>query len=394
MLGSFYAMTDLDLDDKRVFIREDFNVPIEKGKITSHERIQRAIPTITCALEAGARVMLASHLGRPTEGEYDAEYSLAPVAEALTKLLKQPVPLIEHWLDGVKVAAGDVVLLENVRFNVGEADNNEALSRKMAALCDIFVMDAFATAHRAQASTAGIARYARMSCAGPLLIEELVALSQAFDSPRRPLVAIVGGSKVSTKIHLLDSLLDKVDQLIVGGGIANTFLAACGYNVGNSLYEADWVKKAAALLARAKTKGVQIPLPTDVVVAKTLNADAPTQIKSVTDVSADEAIFDVGPKTQATYPALFDNAKTIVWNGPVGVFEIENFSHGTEALAKAIANSHAYSLAGGGDTLSALEKFGVNEKISYVSTGGGAFLEYLEGQELPALVVLRERRSQ
>lgn len=391
MLGSFYTMTDVDLDNKRVFIREDFNVPMEKGKIMNDARIQRALPTIRCALESGARVMLASHLGRPTEGEYNPEYSLAPVAQALTRYLKRPVPLVKNWLEGVAVSPGDLVLLENVRFNVGEAVNEEALSRKMAALCDVFVMDAFATAHRAQASTVGIGKYAHWACAGPLLIQELVALTQAFDAPLRPLVAVVGGSKVSTKIHLLDALLDKVDKLIVGGGIANTFLAASGYNVGKSLYEPNWVEKAKKLLDKAKAQGVEIPLPCDLMVAKTLSADVQVEVRSPWDVAEDEAIFDVGPKTQATYPALFRSAKTIVWNGPVGVFEIENFSRGTQALAQAIANSEAYSLAGGGDTLSALAMFDVSDKISYVSTGGGAFLEYLEGQMLPSLVMLRER---
>lgn len=391
METSFKAMTELDLDNKRLFIREDFNVPMENGKITNDERIQRAIPTIRLALESGARVMLASHLGRPKEGCYTAEFSLAPVAKVLGKLLNQSVLLVENWLEGVDVQQGEVVLLENVRFNKGEEENDEALSRKMAKLCDIFVMDAFATAHRAQASTVGIAQYAREACAGPLLVEEIVALSQAFDAPLRPLTAIVGGSKVSTKIHLLDALVDRVDQLIVGGGIANTFLKAQGYTIGNSLYEPDWVDNAKKLLDKASQKGVKIPLPLDVVVAKKLSADAPSTVKSLDDVAPDEAIFDVGPKTQASYAELFKSTKTVVWNGPVGVFEIDAFSHGTKALADAIANSGAFSLAGGGDTLSALAKFGVSNKISYISTGGGAFLEYLEGQQLPALTVLRER---
>lgn len=384
-------MADLDLDDKRVLIREDLNVPMENGKITSDERIKAALPTIRFASEAGARVIVMSHLGRPTEGKFEEQYSLAPLAAALSVALKKSVPLIRNWNNGLEVGRGEVVLLENVRFNVGEKNSAEKLSRAMAKLCDVFVMDAFATAHRAEASTVGVTQYAPVACAGPLLARELHALALAFDEPTRPLVAIVGGSKVSTKFQLLETLLDKVDQLIVGGGIANTFLKAQGYEIGKSLYEPEWVAKAKQLLALAEQKGVTIPLPVDVVVAESMTSDAKAEVRLLSDIKPNEAIFDVGPKTRGSYASLMAKAKTIVWNGPVGVFEIEQFSQGTKALAEAIAKSDAYSLAGGGDTLAALSVFNIRDEISYISTGGGAFLEYLEGRELPAVSALKQR---
>lgn len=384
-------MSDLELADKRVLIREDLNVPLDKGVITHDERITRALPTLKAALAANARVIVLSHLGRPKAGNFDAKFSLEPVASALSEKLGQDVLLVKEWLDGIDVAPGQLVLCENVRFNAGEKENDIALSQRMAALCDIFVMDAFATAHRTQASTVGIATYAPIACAGPLLCSELDALSHALDNPKRPLTAIVGGSKVSTKIHLLDALLEKVDQLIVGGGIANTFLKAKGYPIGQSLYEPDWVSRASALLERAKEKGVAIPLPEDVVVAKALSAESPATTKSLEAVDETDCIVDVGPKTVKNYPDWMANAGTIVWNGPVGVFEIEAFSQGTRALGAAIAASQAYSLAGGGDTLAALDKFGIMGQISYISTGGGAFLAFLEGTPLPAITALEKR---
>lgn len=384
-------MVDLDLTNQRVLIREDLNVPIKNGKILNQERILSALPTIEHAIKSKARVIILSHLGRPKEGDFDPELSLAPIALALSEQLKQKVELVADWLDGVSVSPGQVVLCENVRFNLGENENDPALAKRMAALCDIFVMDAFATAHRAQASTYGVAEFAPIACAGPLLSAEIEALTLALQAPKRPLVAIVGGSKVSTKIQVLESLLDKVDQLIVGGGIANTFLKAEGYPIGRSLYEADWLTKAKQFWQKAKEKNVSIPLPVDVVVAKTLSAEAIAEVKSIKDVSDDDSIFDVGPKTAASYRDLLLHAKTIVWNGPVGVFEIEQFSHGTLALAKAIADSDAYSLAGGGDTIAALDQFSVADKISYVSTGGGAFLEFMEGRRLPGISILEKR---
>lgn len=387
---SFLSMTDVELDGRRVLIREDFNVPIEAGRVTSDERLRRAVPTLKLAIEAGARVILMSHLGRPTEGQADPTLSLAPVAQALSALLNHPVSLYTGEWEQLNVERGQVILLENIRFMPGEAANDQALAKRLASLCDVFVMDAFATAHRAQASTEGVARYAPIACAGPLLIEELVALNAAFDAPLRPLVAVVGGSKVSTKIHLLESLLHKVDSILVGGGIANTFLKAAGHEIGLSLYEADWVAPAQAMLAKAAERGVAMPLPVDVVVAKEFSAQAVAEVKRVTDIAADDRILDVGPATRATYPGIFQAAKTIVWNGPVGVFEFDAFSGGTRALAEAIAASSAYSLAGGGDTISAMEKFHVTDRVSYISTGGGAFLEYLEGRELPALRVLTQ----
>ncbi|MFI3181057.1 MAG: phosphoglycerate kinase, partial [Methylococcales bacterium] len=376
-------MVDLDLAGKRVLIREDLNVPVKNGKITSDARIKASLPTIEFVLNAGAAVMLMSHIGRPTEGEYNPEYSLQPVAEHLAALLNKPVRLEKDWLDGIEIKAGEIVLCENVRFNVGEGKNNDELGKKMAALCDIFVMDAFGTAHRAQASTHAIAKFAPISCAGPLLASELDALSRALETPEKPVIAIVGGSKVSTKLTVLESLSRKVDQLIVGGGIANTFIAAAGFPVGKSLVEMDLLDEAKRLITAAKAAGSEIPIPTDVVCAKEFSEAAEATIKNVADIEADDLILDIGPVTSAHYAEILKSAKTIVWNGPVGVFEIEQFSHGTQTLAYAIAGSDAFSIAGGGDTLAAIDKYGINDQISYTSTGGGAFLEFLEGKELP-----------
>lgn len=385
------VMSDLDLVNKRVMIREDLNVPIQEGHIISDTRIHRALPAIQSLINQNAAVMVLSHLGRPKEGAFDSASSLAPVAAALSQALHQKVPLIKNWLNGVDVKPGQVVLCENVRFNKGEENNDAMLSKKMASLCDIFVMDAFAVAHRAQASTVGIAKYVKTACAGPLLIEEITTLSQALKNPRRPLVAVVGGSKVSTKIQLLDALIDKVNVLIVGGGIANTFLAAQGHKIGHSLHESNWVEHAKKLLVCAQKKGVLIPLPRDVKVAKDFIPHAKATIRTLDAVLDDEMILDVGPETAKTYPALMQSAKTIVWNGPVGVFEFPNFSAGTRALGEAIANSGAYTVAGGGDTIAALDKFNLVDKIRYVCTGGGAFLKYLEGTTLPAIDILEER---
>ena len=380
-------MKDQDLSGKRVLIREDLNVPIKDGKVTSDARIQASLPTIRLALEKGAAVMLMSHLGRPTEGEYDEQYSLAPVAAHLTGLLGSDVRLIKDWVDGgFDVAPGEVVLLENVRFNQGEKKDNEELSRKMAALCDVYVMDAFGTAHRAQASTHGVARFAPIACAGPLLANELEALGKALDNPARPLVAIVGGSKVSTKLEVLNSLSDKCDQLIVGGGIANTFLAAAGKAVGKSLYEADLVDTAKALMAKC-----EIPIPTDVVVATAFAEDAEAVVKSADAVNEDEMILDIGPDSAAQLAEILQSAGTIIWNGPVGVFEFDQFGEGTKTLSMAIAQSSAFSIAGGGDTLAAVDKYSIADDVSYISTGGGAFLEFVEGKELPAVAILRTR---
>lgn len=383
-------MVDLDLAGKRVLIREDLNVPVKNGKVTSDARIKASLPTIEFALKAGAAVMLMSHIGRPTEGEYNPEYSLQPVAEHLAALLNKPVRLEKDWLDGIEIKAGEIVLCENVRFNVGEGKNNDELGKKMAALCDIFVMDAFGTAHRAQASTHAIAKFAPISCAGPLLASELDALSRALETPEKPVIAIVGGSKVSTKLTVLESLSKKVDQLIVGGGIANTFIAAAGFPVGKSLVEMDLLDEAKRLIAAAKAAGSEIPIPTDVVCAKEFSETAEATIKNVADIEADDLILDIGPVTAAHYAEILKSAKTIVWNGPVGVFEIEQFSHGTQTLAYAIAGSDAFSIAGGGDTLAAIDKYGINDQISYTSTGGGAFLEFLEGKELPAVTILQK----
>jgi len=384
-------MLDLNLTGQRVLIREDLNVPVEGGVITSDARIRASLPTIRAARDAGARVMLLSHLGRPKEGEFSAENSLAPVAARLGELLGAPVRLVRDWLDGIECAAGEVVLCENVRFNKGEKKDDEGLSRRMAALCDIFVMDAFGTAHRAEASTHGVARFAPIACAGPLLVGELDALERALANPARPLVAIVAGSKVSTKLTVLESLLSKVDQLIVGGGIANTFLAATGVAVGKSLHEPDMLDTARALLAQAKAKGTSIPLPTDVVVAKEFSPTAVATTRAVEAVAADELILDIGPSTARSLATLLQSAGTILWHGPVGVFEFDSFAGGTRVIAEAIAASSAFSLAGGGDTLAAIEKFGVESGISYISTGGGAFLEFVEGKTLPAVAALEAR---
>jgi phosphoglycerate kinase len=386
-------MKDLDLKGKRVLIREDLNVPVREGRVASDARIRASVPTIEAALEMGAAVMVMSHLGRPTEGQFAEEFSLAPVAEHLAGLLGREVRLQRDWLGGVALSAGDVVLCENVRFNVGEKADDESLSRKMAALCDVYVMDAFGTAHRAQASTHGVARYAPIACAGPLLVGELDALSRALDQPARPLVAIVGGSKVSTKLSVLDALADKVDQLIVGGGIANNFLAAQGHPVGKSLYEPDLVPEARALMEKARSRGGEIPVPTDVRVAGEFSETAKATVKKAEDVAADDMILDVGPDTAARYGELLRSAGTIVWNGPVGVFEFDAFAEGTRALAEAVADSDGFSIAGGGDTLAALDKFGIADKVSYISTGGGAFLEFLEGRKLPAVEVLEARSA-
>ena len=387
-------MTDQDLAAKRVLIREDLNVPIKDGRVTSDARIRAALPTIRAGVEAGAKVMLMSHLGRPNEGEFENLYSLAPVADDLGALLDQPVRLVSDWLDGVDVEAGEVVLCENVRFNVGEKADDKALAQKMAALCDLFVMDAFGTAHRAQASTHGVARYAPVACAGPLLAAELDALGKALENPARPMVAIVGGAKVSTKLTVLESLSKVVDQLIPGGGIANTFIAAAGYPVGNSLFETDLIDQAKALIDKAAARGGEIPVPTDVVVGKAFSADTPAIIKPVAEVADDDMIFDIGPETAARFARMMQEAGTVVWNGPVGVFEFDQFGEGTRTLGEAIAASGAFSIAGGGDTLAAVDKYNIAERISYISTGGGAFLEFLEGKTLPAVAMLERRASQ
>ena len=390
-------MTDLDLSGKRVLIREDLNVPIsfeggdEAGTITSELRIEAALPTLRAALDAGAAVMVMSHLGRPKEGAWSQADSLAPVAARLAQLLGRDVPLVRDYLDGVEVAPGQLVLLENCRMNVGEKADDEALARKYAALCDVFVMDAFGTAHRAQASTHGVIRFAKQAAGGPLLMAELDALGKALDNPARPLLAIVAGSKVSTKLELLSSLVGKVDQLIVGGGIANTFIAAMGHGVGKSLVEADLVDTARKIMADAKARGADIPVPTDVVVAPRFAADAPATVKAVDAVGDDDMILDIGPDTAARYAGMIAKAGTVVWNGPVGVFEFDAFGKGTETLARAIAASKAFSIAGGGDTLAAVDKYGIAGDVSYISTGGGAFLEFLEGKELPAVTALRAR---
>jgi phosphoglycerate kinase len=384
-------MTDLDLRGKRVLIREDLNVPVQDGVVTSDARIRASLPTIQHARNAGARVLVMSHLGRPEEGVYDEEFSLAPVAKRLGELLGVKIRLEKDWLGGVEAGAGEVVLLENVRFNKGEKKDQEDLAKRMAELCDIYVMDAFGTAHRAEASTHGVARFAKVACAGPLLMNELIALETALESPKRPLIAIVAGSKVSTKLTVLESLLGKVDKLIVGGGIANTFLLAEGYGVGKSLVEAEMVDIARGLLQKSAELKVEIPLPSDVVVAKEFAASAEADVKSVGNVAAEEMILDIGPDTAERFARMLHDAGTIVWNGPVGVFEFDQFGEGTRTLAQAIARSPAFSIAGGGDTLAAIEKYRVEDDISYISTGGGAFLEFLEGKKLPAVAVLEER---
>ncbi|EKT4068503.1 TPA: phosphoglycerate kinase [Stenotrophomonas maltophilia] len=388
---SIVRMTDLDLSGKRVLIRQDLNVPIENGRITSEQRITASLPTLKRALEQGAAVMVTSHLGRPKEGVWSEADSLAPVAQRLSELLGREVPLVRDWVDGVEVQPGQLVLLENCRMNVGEGKDDEALSKKYAALCDVFVMDAFGTAHRAQASTHGVIRFAPVAAGGPLLMAELDALAQALDAPAKPLLAIVAGSKVSTKLELLANLVGKVDQLIVGGGIANTFIAAAGYNVGKSLYEPDLLDTAKKIVADAKARGADIPLPVDVVTAKQFMPDTVAEVKAVDAVAEDDLILDIGPQTAAQYAQLIEKAGTVVWNGPVGVFEFEAFSKGTEALARAIASSKAFSIAGGGDTLAAVDKFDIAQQVSYISTGGGAFLEFLEGKTLPAVAALDAR---
>ncbi len=379
-------MVDLDLSDKRVLIREDLNVPVKNGKVSSDARIRAALPTLKQALAAGAKVIVMSHLGRPTEGVFDETFSLQPVANHLSELLGQPVELVSDWLDGVNVESGQVVLVENVRFNVGEKKDDEALAKKMAALCDVFVMDAFGTAHRAQSSTHGVAKFAPIACAGPLLVAELDALEKALAVPKQPVAAIVGGSKVSTKLTVLETLSEKVDQLIVGGGIANTFLAAAGYPVGKSLYEEDLIPKAKELMAKTS-----IPLPEDVVVATEFSADAEARVKNVSDVAADDMILDIGPKTAEKLAELLASSNTIIWNGPLGVFEIDQFGGGTKTISLAIAKSNGFSIAGGGDTLAAVDKYGIQDQVSYISTGGGAFLEFVEGKVLPAVEILETR---
>ena len=388
---SIVRMTDLDLAGKRVLIRQDLNVPIDNGHITSEQRITASLPTLKLALEKGAAVMVTSHLGRPKEGVWSEADSLAPVAARLSELLGVDVPLVKNWVEGVDVAPGSIVLLENCRMNVGEGKDDEALSKQYAALCDVFVMDAFGTAHRAQASTHGVIRFAPVAAGGPLLMAELDALDKALANPARPLLAIVAGSKVSTKLELLSSLVGKVDQLIVGGGIANTFIAAEGHGVGKSLVENDLLDTARNIDAAAKARGAQIPLPVDVVVAPAFAADAPATVKAVDAVGADDMILDIGPATAAQYAELIAKAGTVVWNGPVGVFEFDAFGKGTETLARAIAASKAFSIAGGGDTLAAVDKYGIENEVSYISTGGGAFLEFLEGKTLPAVAALEAR---
>ncbi|MGJ4803980.1 phosphoglycerate kinase [Luteimonas sp. SDU82] len=384
-------MTDLDLAGKRVLIRQDLNVPIDNGQITSEQRITASIPTLKLALEQGAAVMVTSHLGRPKEGEWSEENSLAPVARRLGELLGRTVPLVRDWVDGVEVEPGQLVLLENCRMNIGEGKDDEALSRNYAALCDVFVMDAFGTAHRAQASTHGVIRFAAQAAGGPLLMAELDALAKTLEQPARPLLAIVAGSKVSTKLELLSNLVGKVDQLIVGGGIANTFIAAQGLPVGKSLHEPDLLDTAREILAKAKARGADIPVPTDVVVAAQFHPDAEATVKAVAEVGPDDLILDIGPDTAARYAGMIASAGTVVWNGPVGVFEFDAFGKGTEALARAVASSSAFSIAGGGDTLAAVDKYGIADEVSYISTGGGAFLEFLEGKTLPAVAALDSR---
>ena len=395
---SIVRMSDLDLAGQRVLIREDLNVPIEfaegAARITSQTRILAALPTLKLALQKGAAVMVTSHLGRPQEGQWSEADSLAPVAQLLGELLGREVPLVKHWTDGVAVEPGQLVLLENCRMNIGEAADDEALAKKYAALCDVYVMDAFGTAHRAQASTHGALRHAKIAAGGPLLMAELDALAKALEHPARPLLAIVAGSKVSTKLTLLESLVGKVDQLIVGGGIANTFIAAAGHKVGKSLVEMDLLDTAVRIIAAAKARGAEVPVPTDVVVAPTFAADAPATVKAVDAIADGDMILDIGPDTAARYAAMIAKAGTVVWNGPVGVFEFDAFGHGTQTLAQAIAESAAFSIAGGGDTLAAIEKYGVADRVSYISTGGGAFLEFLEGKELPAVAALKARAGE
>jgi phosphoglycerate kinase len=388
---SFLRMDELNLTGKRVMIREDFNVPLDAGRVTSDARLRAALPTIQMAVDGGAAVILLSHLGRPVEGQYSDKFSLAPVAEHLSWLLERKVRLQKNWLDGIAIQPGEVVLCENVRFNTGEKGNDEALARAMASLCDIFVMDAFGTAHRAQASTEGVIRFAPEACAGPLLSRELYELDNALTEPERPMLAIVGGSKVSTKLTVLESLLSIVDELIVGGGIANTFIAASGHDVGKSLYEPDLIHEAQRLIRLAHKKGGEIPIPKDVLVTTSFSKGAKAYVRSVDEVQADEMILDIGPLTAVDYATMIQGAGTVIWNGPVGVFEFDNFAAGTRAIADAIEISSAFSIAGGGDTLAAIDQFDVADGISYISTGGGAFLEYVEGKILPAVAALEAR---
>ncbi|MEY3218696.1 MAG: hypothetical protein RIT27_53 [Pseudomonadota bacterium] len=389
---SVIKMADLDLKGKKVLVRADLNVPVKNGKVTSDIRIRESLPTVELALKKGAKVvMLMSHLGRPEEGVYSDEASLKPVADHISSLMSRPVRLVKDWVDGFETTDGEVVLCENVRFNKGEKKNHDDLSQKMAKLCDVFVMDAFGTAHRAQASTHGVAKFAPVACAGLLLAAELDALGKALHNPKRPMVAIVGGSKVSTKLTVLDSLSKIVDQLIVGGGIANTFIAAAGHNIGKSLCENDLIPEAKRLIEAAKANGGEIPIPTDVVVGKEFKETAEATLKKVEEVSEDDMIFDVGPETSKAFEEILKKAGTIVWNGPVGVFEFDQFGAGTKALSLAIAESAGFSIAGGGDTLAAVDKYGIKEKVSYISTGGGAFLEFLEGKKLPAVEILEQR---
>ena len=386
-------MHDLSLSGQRVLIRQDLNVPIHDGKITNDARICASLPTLQYALEQGAAVMVMSHLGRPVEGEYDESLSLAPVAAALTAALGVQVNLVRDWIEGVDIEPGQIVLCENVRFLAGEKKSAPELAQKMAALCDVYVMDAFGTAHRAQASTYGVAEYAPIACAGPLLSAELHALAQALETPAHPMVAIVGGSKVSTKLALLEQLIDKVDQLVIGGGIANTFIAAAGYSIGQSLYEEDLLDVAKKLIQKAQAAGTQIPIPSDVMCAKSFSKQAAAEIKSVDAVADDDLILDIGPESCQRLAAMMKQAGTIVWNGPLGVFEFDHFAQGTQTLSNAIADSDAFSIAGGGDTVAAIDKFNIAKKISYISTGGGAFLEFLEGKVLPAVAILQQRTS-
>ncbi|MCP4186346.1 MAG: phosphoglycerate kinase [Gammaproteobacteria bacterium] len=390
---SVIKMTDLDLSGKRVLIRQDLNVPVKDGIVTSDQRIKASLPAIKHCIDAGAKLMIMSHLGRPVEGSPESQYSLQPVANYLGETLGCPVPLVADYLEKAPAMAdGDVVLLENVRFNIGEKANDETLSKQYAELCDVYVMDAFGTAHRAQASTHGAGNYAPVACAGPLLAGELEALAKALDNPQRPMAAIVGGSKVSTKLTVLESLSGVVDQLIPGGGIANTFIAAAGYNVGKSLVEVDLIPEAKRLIQQAKAQGNDIPVPTDVVCGKEFSEQAEATIKSVEDVADDDMIFDIGPQTAICFAEIMRQSATVVWNGPVGVFEFDQFSEGTKTLAMAIAESNAFSIAGGGDTLAAVDKYGIADDVSYISTGGGAFLEFLEGKQLPAVAMLEQRK--
>ncbi len=386
----FFKSTDLDLDNKKILIRVDFNVPIKDGVVEDDTRIRASLPIISQCLDVGAQLMLMSHLGRPKEGEFDEAFSLAPVANSLSKLLGQEVPIVKDWAKSCDIGDATIVMFENVRFAIGEKANDDDLARIMASYCDIYINDAFATAHRAQASTFGVAKYAPRACAGPLLVTEINALSTALKEPDKPMVAIVGGSKVSTKLTILESLLEKVDKLIVGGGIANTFLKAAGHNIGKSLCEENLLNQASELMASIKSEGGEIPLPVDVVCAKEFSEDAEAVTKNISDVEDDDLILDVGPETQKLFDRILQNARTIIWNGPVGVFEFDQFSQGTQALGQSIAASDAFSIAGGGDTLSAIAKFNLSKDISYISTGGGAFLEFIEGKELPAITILEE----